>query len=66
VLANIQHMFKSYSDLCSREDVDCEFYIVDVKNLKEPQLTDLIEVIPTALVMAIIVLFEQFLYLEEF
>ena len=67
IIANINHPFKSMSDLCAYQDVNCHFYIINVGNLKyPPMLADIIEVIPAALVMAVIVIFEQFLYLEEF
>jgi len=39
VLANMQHNFKSYSDICSLEEVDCTFYVVDISNMKEPVLS---------------------------
>lgn len=66
ILANWGHTFLSYSDICAMETVDCQFYIVDQTNLKEPILAELVEVLPPALIMAVIILFEQFLYLEEF
>ena len=57
ILANMQHYFKSYSDICSREGIDCTFYILDPRNLKQPLLSEVIEVIPASLVMAIVILF---------
>ena len=64
------HPFKSYSDLCSINNeeikVNCTFSIVDPSNIKEPTLAEIIEVIPTSIMMAVVILFEQFLYLEEF
>jgi MFS superfamily sulfate permease-like transporter len=39
VLANMQHQFKSYSDICALEEVDCKFYVVDTRNLQEPVLS---------------------------
>ena len=66
ILANMQPYFKSYSTICQREGVDCTFQILDPTVLKQPLLADIIEVIPAALVMAVVILFEQFIYLEEF
>lgn len=34
VLLNIGHKFKSYSDLCQMESVDCEFKVIDYSKLK--------------------------------
>lgn len=66
VLININHKFKSYSDLCLMPNVNCDFEIIDSSKLKEPTLADLIEVLPSAIVLTIILIYEQFLYLEEF
>lgn len=63
ILLNISHKFKSYSDLCLMESVDCEFKIIDYSKLKEPTLANLVEVIPAALVLTVILVYEQFLYL---
>jgi len=48
------------------EAVDCTFYVIDKRNIKEPTFAELLEVVPSSIVMAIVVIFEQFLYLEEF
>lgn len=63
ILLNIGHKFKSYSDLCLMESVDCEFKIIDYSKLKEPTLAGLIEVFPAALILTVILVYEQFLYL---
>lgn len=42
VLINIGHKFKSYSDLCHMDEVDCEFKVIDYSKLKEPSLAALI------------------------
>ena len=47
-------------------NVNCDFEIIDSSKLKEPTLADLIEVLPSAIVLTIILIYEQFLYLEEF
>lgn len=65
-LANYSHTFKSYSDICSIPGVDCTFYIVDPHNIKQPLLSEILEIIPSAIIMTIVITFEQFLYLEEF
>lgn len=66
ILININHKFKSYSDLCKMENVDCEFKIIDYSKLKEPTLAELLEVLPSAIVLTVVLIYEQFLYLEEF
>ena len=66
IIINIGHKFKSYSDLCKMENVDCEFKIIDYSKLKEPTLAELIEVLPSAIVLTVVLIYEQFLYLEEF
>ena len=45
------------------ESVDCEFKIIDYSKLKEPTLGNLLEVIPAALILTVILVYEQFLYL---
>lgn len=39
ILVNYNHKFKSYSDICDLEDVNCTFYVIDKRNFKEPVLT---------------------------
>jgi hypothetical protein len=38
IVINYNHQFKSYSDICNREEVDCTFYIIDPRNIKQPTL----------------------------
>jgi predicted Co/Zn/Cd cation transporter (cation efflux family) len=70
IIINWSKIFKSYDDLCSYIDpnnditIDCTFYILNVNNLIRPKLEEIIEVIPASLVMTVILIFEQFLYLE--
>lgn len=66
IIANWNHLFKSYIDLCNEKGVNCKFYIINPDNIKIPVLNEIIEVIPAAFIMTIILIFEQFLYLEEF
>jgi hypothetical protein len=66
IAINIGHKFKSYSDLCLMDSVDCEFKIIDYNKLKEPSLAQLLEVLPSAMILTVILVYEQFLYLEEF
>lgn len=66
IIINISHKFKSYSDLCKMENVDCEFKIIDYSKLKEPSLAELFEVLPSAIILTVVLIYEQFLYLEEF
>ena len=66
ILINLGHKFKSYSDICAMKEVDCEFKLIDSAKLKEPSLAELIEVLPSALILTVVLAFEQFLYLEEF
>ena len=42
ILANMQHQFKSYSDICAMESVDCTFYVVNIRNLVQPVLSEII------------------------
>lgn len=56
-LANYNHTFKSYSDICHMEGVDCTFYVIDPRNIKEPLLTEIIEIIPSAIIMTIVISF---------
>ena len=42
ILINFSHQFKSYSDLCAMEGVDCTFYVIDKRNIKEPTFAELI------------------------
>lgn len=66
IIINIGHKFKSYSDLCKMDNVDCEFKIIDYSKLKEPTLAELLEVLPSAIILTVVLIYEQFLYLEEF
>lgn len=62
-LLNIGDKFKSYSDLCLMDSVNCEFKIIDYSKLKEPTLAELIEVLPSAMILTVVLVYEQFLYL---
>jgi len=42
ILINLGHKFKSYSDLCNMEEVNCTFIILDAQNLKQPELSEII------------------------
>lgn len=63
---NWSHYFLSYEDLCKVEKVDCNFYVLKLENIAIPHLKQIVSMLPAAVVMAAIVSFEQFLYLEEF
>jgi MFS superfamily sulfate permease-like transporter len=66
IIANWRHSFLSYEDLCGYPEVDCRFYIIKLSNIAPPSLERIIMLTPSAAVMAVVVIFEQFLYLEEF
>lgn len=66
ILANYNCRFKSYSDICKIKEVDCTFKIIDQRNFQEIILSEVIEIIPSAIILTIVIAFEQFLYLEEF
>ena len=66
IVINWTHYFMSYEDLCAYANVDCKFYILKVDNLLAPEWKKLLGLIPAAIVMTAIIIFEQFLYLEEF
>lgn len=57
IIINIGHKFKSYSDLCKMDEVNCEFKIIDYSKLKEPTLAELLEVLPSAIVMAVVLIY---------
>ena len=60
------HYFLSYQNLCGRDKVDCNFYIIKMENLLAPKIQQLLTLLPASLVMTAIIIFEQFLTLEEF
>lgn len=64
IAINWTHYFKSFEDLCTVEGVDCTFYIVNTDNLIQPTLEQIVKLLPAACVMTVIIVFEQFLYLE--
>lgn len=66
IVINWSHYFLSYEDLCKVEKVDCNFYVLKLENIAIPHLKQIVSMLPAAVVMAAIVSFEQFLYLEEF
>lgn len=66
ILINWTHYFLSYQDLCGRDKVDCNFYIIKMENLLAPKIQQLLTLLPASLVMTAIIIFEQFLTLEEF
>ena len=66
IAVNWSHYFKSFEDLCAQTDVNCEFNILRIENLIWPKIEQLLMLIPAAAVMAIVLVYEQFLYIEEF
>lgn len=56
-------MYSSFEDLCKYKgedgtfNVDCTFYILNVKNLIQPKLEEIIAVLPASLVMTVILIF---------
>jgi len=46
------------------DGVKCNFNIINPANIKQPIWSEVLEVIPASIILAVVVLFEQFLYLE--
>lgn len=71
IALNWKKFFLSAEDLCNYRDpehpdepyVDCAFYILKLENLKILSIGEIITLIPAALVLSAVLLFEQFLYL---
>jgi hypothetical protein len=66
LLANIKNSFLTYESLCSWSGVDCSFYLVNLKNVVIPRLEEMMYLLPASVVLAAVLMFEQFLYIEEF
>lgn len=66
VVINIPDIFQNYQDLCKYEGTDCKFYIIKLENIVPPSISRILGLIPAAAVLTIILIFEQFLYLQEF
>lgn len=64
IFINWKHYFLSFEDLCAYQGVNCKFYIINIENIVHPTIQQVIALIPASLVMTVVVVFEQFLYLE--
>ena len=80
IAINWTGIFESAKNLCADDivipsatngdpiplEIDCHFYVLKLENLQVPRFEELITLIPAALVLGAVIVFEQFLYLEEF
>ena len=73
LLLNLNHLFMSFSDVCNLKTeteqtvFNCEFAILDQSAVVIPKtITPILNAIPHAFILTLTIIFEQFLFIEEF